>query len=68
MMQLAKLPESDAVQNHCSMVIAFNVIERDKLIKQDVNNPEVKRRLKDVDFIIDELAIRVLERQSPYEC
>ena len=68
MESLKRLPESDAVQAHFSMVIAFTAMERDLLIKQRSKNPEVKRRLKDVDFMIDELAIRVLERQSPYEC
>jgi hypothetical protein len=63
-----KLPEGDAVQAHFSMVVAFTAMERDYLVKQDKRNPEVKKRLKDVDFMIDEFAIRALERQSPYEC
>jgi len=68
MENLDKLPESDAVQAHFSMVIAFTAIERDLLIKQKSRTPEIEKRLKDVDFMIDELSIRILERQSPYEC
>jgi len=65
---LAKLPESDAVQNHFSMLVAFTAMERDILVKQDSNNPRIKRRLKYVDFMLDEYAIRILEREPVYDC
>jgi len=68
MENLEKLPEGDAVQNHLSMLVAFTAMERDLLIKQDSNSPRIKRRLKYIDFMIDEYAIKVLERQTPYEC
>jgi hypothetical protein len=68
MEQSEKIPEGDALQNHFSMLVAFTAMERDLLIRQKSNNPSVKKRLKKVDFMLDEYAIKILERQSPYEC
>jgi len=67
---LERIPVSDAVQAHFSMVIAFIVIEKDILTQLNALRPHpvTTQRLKDVDFMIDELAIRVLERETPYEC
>jgi hypothetical protein len=63
-----QIQESDAVQAQFSMALAFTAMERDLLLKQRVQNAEVKKRLKDIEFMMDELAIYILERQSPYEC
>jgi len=68
MKNLEQLPESDAVQNHFSMLIAFTALERDVLISQKSHTPCVQQRLKHIDFMIDEYAIRVLERELVYEC
>jgi len=65
---LDHFPENDFVQSHFSMLVAFTALERDMLITQNTGNPQVKKRLKHVDFMLDEYAIRILERQPVFEC
>lgn len=68
MLTSLQLPDRDYVQEHINISIAFYAIERDSLVVNQRESKETKKRLKALNFMIDELAIRTLERGSEYSC
>lgn len=63
-----EIPDRDHVQEHINITIAFCARERDSLVLKNSFSPEVQERLQALDFMIDELAIKALERGSIYTC
>lgn len=49
-------------------ILMFCALEQDTLLSANKSTPEIKRKLKALEFVIDELAIQMLEHDCKYAC
>jgi hypothetical protein len=57
----------DIDQKYMDTTLVFCMMVKDDLLQNKLT-PAVKERIKDIDFIIDELSIKLLEECDYYEC